>query len=133
MRLWIGPILRDGGPLRAQTLLIGVGILDDESLHPLRMRQEHAETDRPAIVMKVEGAFADFELIEQVIHRRRQMIKCVRIGRWWWSLALTEPRKVWCHQMITGGKQGNERIELARGGRKPVQQHDRWRILRAGF
>src|SRR5215475_15997346 len=122
MRFWIDPILRYGGPLRAEALRVGIGILDDESLHPLRMRQEHAETNRPAVVMKVERAFADFELIEQAIRRRRQMVEGVCIGRWRWGLALTEPRKVRRHQMITDGKQGNQRVELARGGRKTVQQ-----------
>jgi hypothetical protein len=31
------------------------------------------------------------------------------------------------------GEQGNERIELARGGGKPVQQHQRRRVFRARF
>src|SRR6516165_6016529 len=100
MRLWIGPILRDGGPLRAQALLIGVGILDDESLRPLRMRQEHAETDWAAVVMKIEGAFADFEVIEQVIHRRCQMVGSVRIGKWRRGLGLCESWRIRWLQMI---------------------------------
>src|SRR5580704_3382632 len=65
MRFWIGPILRDTSPLCAEAFLIGIGILDDERLHPLRMRQNDAEADWPAVVMKVEAAFVDFELLEE--------------------------------------------------------------------
>src|SRR5580704_17444108 len=59
MRFWIGPILRDAGPLCAKALFIGISILDDESLHPLRTRQNHAEADRPPVIMKIEAAFTD--------------------------------------------------------------------------
>src|SRR5271165_5438445 len=94
MRFWIGPILRDYGPLRAQALLIGVGVLNYESLHPLRMRQDHAEAHRPAIVMEIEGAFIDLELIEEIVGGLRQVVKGVRIRRWQRRVTLSESRKV---------------------------------------
>src|ERR1700733_306374 len=129
MCFWIGPILRDTCPLGAQALLIDIGILDDESLHPLRMRQNDAEADRPAVVMKVEGALGDLELLKEAVDRLGQVVKGVRIRRWRRGIALAETWEIWCHQMITRGEQGNERIELARGRGKPVQQHDRRRVL----
>ena len=49
------------------------------------------------------------------------------------SVTMTETRKVWGYQMVACGKQRNESVELAGGRRKPVQQHDRWRVLRASF
>src|SRR5882757_6037815 len=121
MRLRIGPILRDAGPLRAQALLIGVGILDNESLHPIRMLQNHAQTDWPAVVMKEEDAFVDLELIEEIVGRLGKMVESIRIGRWQRGITLTEARKVRCDQMIAWCKQWDERIELARGGRKAMQ------------
>jgi hypothetical protein len=133
MRFWVGPILRDTSPLRSQAFLIGIGILDDESLHPLWMRQNNAESDRPAVVMKIEDAFADLELLEEIVDRLRQMIKGVRIRRWWWRVTLTEAWKGRRYRMIARGEQGNECIELARGRGKPVQQHKRRRVLGAGF
>jgi hypothetical protein len=47
---------------------------------------------------------------------------------WWRGIALAEAWKVRRDYMISCGKQGNKRIELARGGRKPVKQHDRRRL-----
>ena len=47
----------------AQAFLIRIGILDDERLQPLRMRQDDAKADRPAIVMKVEGVFMTIEVL----------------------------------------------------------------------
>src|SRR5258707_14241977 len=82
MRLWIGPILGDASPLGAQALPIGVGILDYKSAHPLRMRHNHAEADRPAVIMKVESTFIDFELVEETVGRLGQVIKGIRIRRW---------------------------------------------------
>ena len=67
MRFRIGPILRNAGPLGAQAFLIGIGILDDKRLQPLRMRRDDAKADRPAIVMKVEGVFVDLELLEKIV------------------------------------------------------------------
>src|SRR5208282_3623192 len=100
MGFWVGPILRDAGPFGAQAFLIGIGILNDESLHPLRMRQDDAEADRPAVVMKIEDAFADLELLEKIADRFRQVIKGVCIRRGWWRVTLTEGWKVRCYQMI---------------------------------
>jgi hypothetical protein len=59
MRFWIDPILRDAGPLCAKSLLIDVGVLDDESPYQFRMCQNDAEADWPTVIMKVEAAFAD--------------------------------------------------------------------------
>jgi hypothetical protein len=42
-------------------LLVGIGILDDESLHSLGMRQKDAEADRPAVIMEEEDASIDLE------------------------------------------------------------------------
>jgi hypothetical protein len=74
-----------------------------------------------------EGSF------RPMVDRLRQMIEGVRIRRWWRGITLTEAWEVRCDQMIVCGEQGNECIELARGGGKPVQQHERRRVLRAGF
>jgi len=69
MRFWIDPILLDTSPLGTQALLIGVGILDYESLHPLGMRQNDPEANRPAIIMKIEDAFPYLELLEETVGR----------------------------------------------------------------
>src|SRR5580692_1376856 len=97
---WIGPIPCDTCPLRAKPFLIVIAILDDESPHPLRMRQEDAETYRPAVVMKVEAAFVDLELLEKTVGRFRQVVEGVRIRRWRRGVTLTESRKIRRYQMI---------------------------------
>ena len=66
MRFRVGPVPGDAGPLRAEAFLVGVGVLDDQRLQPLRMGQDHAKADRRAIVVKVEGVVADLELVEQL-------------------------------------------------------------------
>src|SRR5271156_4293855 len=103
MRFRIGPILCNAGPLGAQALLIRVGILDDKRLQPLRMRQDDAKADRPAIVMKVEGVFVDLELLEKAVDRPGQIVKGVRIRRRWRRGALTKSWKIRCYQMIACG------------------------------
>ena len=66
MRFRIDPILRNTGPLGAETFLIGIGILNDKRLQPLGMRRDDAKADRPAIVMKVEAIFVDLELLKKI-------------------------------------------------------------------
>ena len=79
MRFRIGPILRNSGLLGAQAFLIRIGILDDKRLQPLRMRRDDAKADRPAIIMKEEGACVDLELLEETVDRLGQIVKRVRV------------------------------------------------------
>jgi hypothetical protein len=106
MRFRIGPILRNAGPLGAQAFLIGIGILDDKRLQPLRMRRDDAKADRPAIVMKEEGVFVDLELLEKAVDRLGQIVKGVRIRRRRRSVTLTESWKIRCYQVIACCEQG---------------------------
>src|ERR1700733_12911841 len=125
MRFRVGPILRNPGPLGAEAFRIDVGILDDERLQPLRMRRHDAKADRAAIVVKEEGVCVDLELLEKSVDRLGQISKGVIVRRWWRRFTLTESRKIRRYQMIACCKQGDERIELARRRREPVQQHYR--------
>src|SRR5580704_11224819 len=122
VRFRIGPILRNAGPLGAQALLIRIGILDDKRLQPLRMRQDDAKADRPAIVVKVEGVFIDPELLEKSVDRPGQIVKGVRIRRRWRGVTLTEAWKIRRYQTIACCEQGDKRIELARGGGEAMRQ-----------
>jgi hypothetical protein len=79
MRFRIGPILRDTSPLGSQAFLVGAGVLDNESLHALWMRQDDAKANRPTVVMKVERVFIDLELLEEIVGRLRQVVERVRI------------------------------------------------------
>src|SRR5271167_2652875 len=97
------------------------------------MRRDYAKADRPAVVMKVEGVSVDLELLEKSVDRSGQIVKGVGIRRWWRGVTLTEPWKIRCYQVMACCKQGNERIELARGRGETVQQHDRRRVFRTGF
>jgi len=97
------------------------------------MCRDDAKADRPAIVMKVEGVFVDVELLEKLVDRLGQIVEGVHIRRWWRGFTLTESWKIRRYQMIACCEQGDERIELARGRRKPVQEHDRRRVLRTSF
>lgn len=53
MAFRVGPILRDLGPLRAEPFLIGIAVLGNERVQPLRMRQHHPETHGGAVVVNV--------------------------------------------------------------------------------
>jgi len=97
------------------------------------MRQDDAKADRPAIVVKVEGVFIDLELLEKSVDRPGQIVKGVRIRRWWRGVTLTESRKIRRYQVIACGEQGDERIELARGRGEAMQKHDRRRVLRTSL
>jgi hypothetical protein len=59
MHFRIGPISRNAGPFGAQALRIDIGVLDDKCSKPIRMRRDYAKSDRPAVVMKVEGVSVD--------------------------------------------------------------------------
>src|SRR5690242_18098605 len=124
MRVWIFPIPRDTGPLGAESFLVDIRILNDESLKPLRMLHHDAEADWAAVVVEVEGIFADPELLEEIIDGLRQVIKGIRVLRWRRGIALTETREVRRHHVTVRGKQWNERIKLTRGRRKSMQEHD---------
>ncbi len=97
------------------------------------MHQKDAQADRPAVIMKVEAVFVDFELLKEIVDRLRQVVKGVRIRRSWRGVTLTEAWEVRSYQMIVCREQRDDRIELARGRRKPVQQHQRWRVFWASF
>ena len=79
VRFRINPILRDSGPFDPQTLLVDIGILDNERLQPLRVRQDNAKPDRPTIVVKVKCIFVDFKLFKKAVDRLGQVVERIRI------------------------------------------------------
>ena len=50
----IGPKCAPGRPVRPEAFVVSDRILDDESLHRLRVRQDHAKADRAAVVLHVK-------------------------------------------------------------------------------
>ena len=53
-------------------------ILNDKSLHPLRVCQRHAETNGTAVILHVKRVAREPERFGEVIHDLRIVIKRVR-------------------------------------------------------
>lgn len=79
VRFRIDPILRDSSPLGPQPLLVDIGILDNERLQPLRVRQDDTKPDWTTIVVKVKRIFVDFKLLKKAVDRLGQVVERIRI------------------------------------------------------
>ena len=121
----IGPVLGDPGPFRAEPVRVGVAVLGDECPQPLRMRQHDAKAHRRTVVVDVEGVAADPELLQQVVGRPGEVVEGIGVRRGRRRVALPEAREVGCDHVEARGEQRDQRVELARGRREAVQQHDR--------
>ena len=66
-----------GRPVRPKTFVMSNRILDDESLHTLRMRQCHPKTDRPTVVLHVKRVVRQTERLREVIHHGGDIVEGV--------------------------------------------------------
>src|SRR5208283_2426966 len=69
MRLRIGPLFRDPSPFGSQAFPVNIGVLDDQSLGPLRMPENYPEADRTSIVVKIEGVVVEPQHFEKMNDR----------------------------------------------------------------
>ena len=80
MRFRIRPELRDLRPLGTKACFVDVGVLNDEGMQSIRVRQNHTEADRRAVVVKVQGVVRDLQLLQKITHRLGKMIERVGVG-----------------------------------------------------
>ena len=61
------------------TLLVGIGVLNHEGLHPVQMGHHDSKTDRAVIVLQIEAVSIDLQLLEQRIGRLGQVVESVGV------------------------------------------------------
>ena len=87
------------------------GVLDDERLDPVRMRQSHAKADRTAVVLHVQRVARETERLGEAIHDLGEVIERIRelfrIG----PVAVSETRIVRRDQVIPIGQPREQRLE----------------------
>ena len=131
VHLRISPKFRDLRPFRSKPLSVGVTVLDDQRVQSLRVGQDDPITDRRPVVEQVERVASDLELLEQRIDCLGKMVEGVTVHCWRRRITLSETREVRCDDVIARRQQGDQRVELPRRRREPVQQHDGGRALGA--
>ena len=89
-------------------------ILHDKSLHPLRMRQRHAKTDRAAIILHVKRVARESQRFGEVIHDLGVVVERVRELFRIRPVAVSEARIVGCDHVVAIGKSREERLEHSR-------------------
>jgi len=118
MGLRVCPVFRDLPPIGAKARFVDVAILNDERTQSIGVRQNDAESDRRAVVVKVQRIVRDLQLLEKVIDRLGKMIERIGIFRRQRRVAQTEVGIVRSDQMLFCREQGNERVKLARRRRE---------------
>ena len=73
--LRVCPVFGNLSPFNAQASIVGVAVLDDEGAHPLRLRQDDAETHRRTIIMQENRIVSDFQLLQKIANGLCQMIE----------------------------------------------------------
>ena len=112
---------------------MGHGVLHDESLNPFRMGEDHAKTNRAAIILHIKRVAREAERFGEVAHDLGDVIERVREFFRVRPIAVPETGIIRRDEVITIRKPREERLEHARGRGKTVQQKKRWRFLRAGL
>ena len=120
------------GVLR-HALLVGVGVLDDEALHPIRGFFEQPESDGPADVVDVKDVRGDPQLLEQVADEGGEIIERVAVIVPRRRLGMAEADEVGGDEMEAVRERGDQLAKHGAARGEAVQQHDRRRGRIAGF
>ena len=129
----IGPKGSPRLPIRPQAFIVCHGVLNDESLYALRMRQGHAKTHGAAIILHVKRVAREPERFGEVIHDLGDVIEGVREFLRVRPVAVSEARVIGRNQVIAIGEPGEERLEHSRRRGQAVEQENGRRVLRARF
>jgi hypothetical protein len=109
----------------ADALQIGVGVLDDEALHLVRVLGEQPKPDGAAVVLHVKDIGLDAELVDQSRDMSCQVVETVLevLGRRRVGLAEADIVRR-DHVEPVGQARDQVPVHMA-AGREPVQQQDR--------
>ena len=110
----VGPKSPPCLPIRSQAFVVRHGILNDESFDPFRMRQDHAETHRAAVILHVQRVARESERFGKVVHDLGEVIERVREFLRVGPVAMSKARVIGRDQVIVIGKAGEERLEHSR-------------------
>ena len=103
MCLAVSPELSPGLPQRAETVLVGDGVLDHERFESLGMRDREPESHPAAIVLHHEGVPGQPESLGEMADDRGQVVEGVRELRVAGCVAVPEPGIVRCDEVEQAG------------------------------
>jgi hypothetical protein len=133
VKLPVGPEGAPRRPQRAQAILVGHGVLDDERVEPLGMRQHHAESDGPAVVLEVERVARQTQGLREAHHHLGDAIERVgevlRVRR----IAVAKAGVVRRDEVELPAESRQERLVHARRRREAVQEQERRRAGAPGL
>ncbi len=91
MGLAVSPELSPGLPQRAEPVLVGDRVLDDERLEPLGMRDHESESHRAAVVLHDKGVPGQLQSLGETADDSGQVVEGVRELRVAGCVAVPEP------------------------------------------
>jgi hypothetical protein len=95
--LAVSPELSPGLPQRAETVLVGDGVLDDECVESFGIRDREPETHRAAVVLHDQGAAAQAENLGETADDGGQVVEGVGKPGLAGRVAVPEPGIVRCN------------------------------------
>ena len=109
----VSPELAAGLPQRSQPVFVGDGVLHDERLDPVGVRQRQPEPDRPAVVLHEQHVAGETEPAGEAVDHLGEVVERVgeygAVGR----VAVTEPGVVRCDQVEGVAQPGQQRLPHA--------------------
>ena len=87
----VSPELAAGLPQRPQPVFVGDGILHDQRLDPVGVRQRQPEPDRSAVVLQEQDVARETELAGEAINDLGEVIERVGEAGGVWRVAVPKP------------------------------------------
>ena len=97
------------------------------------MPNGEAEAHRRAIVEDVDRETSETDHLGEAIDDVCDILECVSEGAARRHVGLSKRRQIWSNEVKPVRELRDEIAEHMAGGRKAVQQEDRWRVLRPGL
>ena len=120
-------------PGRGEAHFIGVGVLDDQPLQPVRVAREDPKAHRPTVVLHEETEAGEVPLLQEGLHHFGDLVEGVGILRRIRHVAVAEAGIVHRDDVELVGQRRNEVAVLMRRGREAVQQNELGVAGLAGF
>ena len=87
----VSPELAAGLPQRPQPVIVGDGVLHDQCLDPVGVRQRQPEPDRSAVVLQEQHVARETELSAEAVDDLGEVIERVGEGSGVWGVAVPKP------------------------------------------
>jgi hypothetical protein len=110
----IGPKSPPRLPIRPQAFVVRHRVLDDESLHPVRIRQGHAKTHRAAVILHVKRVAREPKRFGEAIHDLGVAIESIREFFRVRPVAVSKAWVIGRDKVVAIGKPGEKRLEHSR-------------------